>query len=118
MLCPRFTIDPLVGWTFKGLLFKGIILTSTGPKVLEYNDRFGDPETHSIMPLLSVETDLVGVMLACISKRLHEIGIKVLPSFACNVVVIAAGCPQLYREGDVVEFGTIPECTQDYTHHC
>ncbi|KAI1625936.1 putative bifunctional purine Ade1 [Exophiala viscosa] len=93
---------------FVGLLFTGIMLTPTGPKVLEYNARFGDPETQSLMPLLGPEVDLAEVMLACIERRLHEVEITVRTGYACNVVVAAEGYPGQYRTGDVVQFSSVP----------
>ena len=64
-LVPRSSIDPCYssGYPFVGLLFTGFILTESGPKVLEYNVRFGDPETEALMLLLSDETDLAAVLL-------------------------------------------------------
>ena len=59
----------LLGYPFVGLLFTGFILTSTGPKVLEYNVRFGDPETEALMLLLHDESDLAEIMLV----RLHTL---------------------------------------------
>lgn len=54
---------PVLGFPFVGLLFTGFILTAAGPKVLEYNVRFGDPETEALMLLLSDDTDLAAVMM-------------------------------------------------------
>lgn len=84
------------------------MLTPTGPKVLEYNARFGDPETQSLMPLLGPEVDLAEVMLACVHRRLHQVPITVSPGYACNVVVAAEGYPGPYRAGDVVHFSSVP----------
>lgn len=69
------------------MLFTGIMLTSSGPKVLEYNTRFGDPESQSMFPLLSQDTDLAEVLLACTEGRLNEVNICITPGFACNVIV-------------------------------
>jgi phosphoribosylamine--glycine ligase/phosphoribosylformylglycinamidine cyclo-ligase len=73
------------------MLFTGIMMTATGPKVLEYNARFGDPETHSMMLLLSQETDLAQILLACTQGSLHTTTLSYRPGFACNVVVASAG---------------------------
>lgn len=95
------------------------MLTSKGPKVLEYNARFGDPETQSIMALLGPEVDLAEVMLACVERKLHKIPITVSPGHACNVVVAAEGYPGPYGSGDVVHFGSVPKgwsLTSFFTH--
>ncbi|KIV83333.1 phosphoribosylamine-glycine ligase [Exophiala sideris] len=97
------------GREFVGLLTTGIMLTPTGPKVLEYNARFGDPEAQSIMPLLDPEVDLAEVMLACIERTLREVEMKFSPGYACNVVVAAEGYPGAYRTGDVVQFSPAPQ---------
>jgi phosphoribosylamine-glycine ligase len=85
------------------------MLTDLGPKVLEYNARFGDPETQSLMPLLDPKVDLAEVMLACTQARLHQIEIAISPLYACNVVIAAGGYPESYRKGDVVKIGKLPE---------
>ena len=88
---------------FVGVLFTGIILTATGPKVLEYNVRFGDPETQTVLPLLTEETDLAQVFLAAAEHRLDsvEIGIK-KDFFATTVVLAAGGYPEAYNKGDAI----------------
>ncbi|EXJ82610.1 phosphoribosylamine-glycine ligase [Capronia epimyces CBS 606.96] len=110
ILQPTFKGLRQEGREFKGLLFTGIMLTDSGPKVLEYNARFGDPETQSIIPLLKAELDLAMVLLACTEGRLHEMEIKLSSRFACNVVVAAGGYPEGYRAGDVVEMEPLPKC--------
>lgn len=92
-----------------GMLFTGLMLTPSGPKVLEYNARFGDPETQSIISLLSQDTDLAKVLLACTNERLDQAHIGINPGFACNVVIAADGYPGSYAQGEVVEFGPVPE---------
>lgn len=91
------------------MLFTGIMLTSSGPKLLEYNTRFGDPETQSMIPLLSQDTDLAEVLLACTEGRLNQVNISVTPGFACNVVVAVQGYPDSYYQGDLVEFEETPD---------
>ncbi|KAL3232396.1 hypothetical protein RNJ44_04312 [Nakaseomyces bracarensis] len=89
---------------FVGCLFTGIILTKNGPKVLEYNVRFGDPETQSVIPLLTEDTDLAEVFLAAAEHRLDSVDIKVNPnSFATTVVLAAGGYPESYKKGDKIE---------------
>jgi len=98
----------MTGRDFVGLLFTGIMLTRSGPKVLEYNARFGDPETQSIIPLLGEELDLVEVMMACIEGRLDQVNIRISPMFTCNVVIAAEGYPASSRRGDVVTIRPLP----------
>jgi phosphoribosylamine--glycine ligase / phosphoribosylformylglycinamidine cyclo-ligase len=100
--------DDIIGRNFVGLLFTGIMLTRSGPKVLEYNARFGDPETQSIIPLLGEEFDLAEVMMACIEGRLDQVKIRISPMFACNVVIAAGGYPESSRRGDVVSIRPLP----------
>lgn len=85
------------GRTFKGVLYFGLIITEDGPKVLEYNARFGDPETQVVLPRL--KTDLLDIIEAVIDGRLHEIKIE-WDSKACLCVIMASGgYPQNYRKG-------------------
>lgn len=85
------------GTRYVGVLYAGIILTSAGPKVLEYNCRFGDPEAQVILPML--ESDLVDVILACLERRLTP-GMVQRRSGACATVVMAApGYPGSYPKG-------------------
>ena len=76
------------GRTFKGILYFGIILTEDGPKVLEYNARFGDPETQVVLPRL--KTDILEIFNAIIDQRLAEIEIE-WDDNACVCVIIASG---------------------------
>lgn len=90
------------GFPFVGILFTGIMLTKNGPKVLEYNVRFGDPETQTVLPLLSKDTDLAQIFLACAEHRLDSVSIKIDPGFAATVVMSAGGYPNSYKKGDVI----------------
>ncbi|KAG0291778.1 hypothetical protein BGZ98_002877 [Dissophora globulifera] len=87
------------GFPFVGLLFTGIMLTNAGPKVLEYNVRFGDPETEVVLPLLSDDTDLAEVMVACTEGRLDSVRVGIKPGFAATVVVASGGYPGTYATG-------------------
>jgi phosphoribosylamine--glycine ligase / phosphoribosylformylglycinamidine cyclo-ligase len=88
-----------LGIPFVGLLFTGIMLTKSGPKALEYNPRFGDPETQTLLPLISNKTDLAKALMACVEGRLHETEI-VMDNKSCAVVVIASGgYPGSYPQG-------------------
>ncbi|KAK9475844.1 phosphoribosylglycinamide synthetase [Lipomyces japonicus] len=95
------------GFPFVGLLFTGIMLTAKGPKVLEYNVRFGDPETQSVLLLLSKDTDLAEVFLASVEHRLDAITLKTTSQFAATVVVSAGGYPGKYNKGDKIEIDPI-----------
>ncbi|OTB07183.1 hypothetical protein M426DRAFT_318209 [Hypoxylon sp. CI-4A] len=94
---------------FVGMLFTGLMITSTGPKVLEYNVRFGDPETQTVLPLLSQDTDLAKVMVACSERYLDSVLIKIEPNFSATVVVAAGGYPESYAKGDEMVVQTPPE---------
>jgi phosphoribosylamine--glycine ligase len=85
------------GLPYVGVLYAGLMLTEDGPKVLEFNCRFGDPETQVILPLL--ETDLAEVLLACIEGRLNEIGVHWRSGSCATVVLASPGYPGSYPKG-------------------
>lgn len=85
------------GIPFKGVLYAGFIVTKDGPAVLEYNCRFGDPETQVLLPLL--ESDLCEVAMACVEGTLAYTDVKWAEASACTVVVAAPGYPESYRKG-------------------
>ncbi|MCJ1401410.1 hypothetical protein MMC11_004623 [Xylographa trunciseda] len=93
---------------FVGLLFTGLMITKSGPKVLEYNVRFGDPETQTILPLLSSETDLAEIMLACSEHWLDAIELKVTDNYSATVVACAGGYPGPYVRGDEIQLQNPP----------
>lgn len=99
---------------FKGVLFTGLMITPDGPKVLEYNVRFGDPETQTVLPLLSEDTDLGEVMLACAKGYLSSVELKIQPKFSATVVVAAGGYPNSYAKGTPMTVGT-PEAGSGIT---
>ncbi|KAG5977736.1 hypothetical protein E4U56_006855 [Claviceps arundinis] len=84
---------------FRGVLFTGLMITSAGPKVLEYNVRFGDPETQTVLPLLSADTDLAEIMLACAGGYLDNCDLKIESKYSATVVVAAGGYPGPYAKG-------------------
>ncbi len=86
------------GIPYRGVLFAGIMLTPDGPMCLEYNCRFGDPETEIVLPLL--ETDLVEVINACVDARLDQIDVRFSQRYAVTVVLAAHGYPGAVRTGD------------------
>ena len=96
------TLDALrrEGIDFRGVLYAGLMLTPAGPKVLEYNVRFGDPECQALMPRL--ESDLLDVMLAVCDQRLSEVELRWKPGASCCVVLAAEGYPDKPRSGDVI----------------
>lgn len=83
--------------TFKGCLYFGLMLTQNGPKVIEYNCRFGDPETQVVLPLL--ESDLLTVMTATTNGTLAETEVKFNDKNACCVVMASKGYPSSYEKG-------------------
>ena len=85
------------GRTFKGCLYFGLMLTEKGPKVIEYNCRFGDPETQVVLPLL--ESDLLTVMKATTEGTLAETEVKFADKNACCVIMASDGYPQKYDSG-------------------
>ncbi|MEZ4646351.1 MAG: phosphoribosylamine--glycine ligase [Chloroflexota bacterium] len=99
----RTVINPTVqgmaqrGTPYVGVLYAGIMLTANGPKVLEFNCRFGDPETQVILPLL--DGDLAEIMLACIDGTLQPDMVRVQSGAAATVVMAAPGYPGSYPKG-------------------
>ena len=85
------------GRTFKGCLYFGLMLTEKGPKVIEYNCRFGDPETQVVLPLL--ESDLLTVMMATTNGTLSETPVKFSDKNACCVIMASKGYPESYEKG-------------------
>lgn len=96
------TVDQLhrEGIDYRGCLYGGFMLTPAGPKVLEFNARFGDPETQVILPRL--QNDLVDVMLACAEQRLDEVELSWCDDWAVSVVLTSAGYPGSYEKGKVI----------------
>ncbi|MBR6050625.1 MAG: phosphoribosylamine--glycine ligase [Clostridia bacterium] len=85
------------GRTFRGCLYFGLMITKDGPKVIEYNCRFGDPETQVVLPLL--ESDLLTVMHATTSGTLDKIDVKFSDKYACCVIMASSGYPVKYERG-------------------
>ncbi|MBQ6600783.1 MAG: phosphoribosylamine--glycine ligase [Clostridia bacterium] len=88
--------------TFKGCLYFGLMLTEKGPKVIEYNCRFGDPETQVVLPLL--ESDLLTVMKATTEGTLAETEVKFSDKHACCVILASEGYPTSYKKGFEMTF--------------
>ncbi len=89
------------GHPFTGILYAGLMMTPKGPKVLEYNVRFGDPECQPL--LMRLENDLIDIMNVCIDGRLGEVKLSIRPESALGVVVAAAGYPGSYPKGMLIE---------------
>lgn len=85
------------GRTFKGCLYFGLMLTPDGPKVIEYNCRFGDPETQVVLPLL--KSDLLTIMQACTNGTLAKTSVRFSKKHACCVIKASAGYPESYKKG-------------------
>lgn len=101
------------GIDYRGCLYGGFMLTNDGPKVLEFNARFGDPETQVILPRL--KNDLVEVMLACAEGRLDEVELAWRDEWAVAVVLTSAGYPGSYEKGKVITGIEDAEAMEDVT---
>lgn len=95
----RPTVDGMAreGVPFRGVLYFSLMLTPDGPQVIEYNARFGDPETQAVLPLL--ETDLLSVMRACREGTLRALDVRFAPRASACVVMASGGYPSAYRKG-------------------
>ncbi len=96
------------GRTFKGCLYFGLMLTPNGPKVIEYNCRFGDPETQVVLPLL--ESDLLEIMQAVTNETLDTCEVKFVNKSAACVIMASKGYPEKYEKGYKID---IPESIED-----
>ena len=97
ILLPTVKAMALEGIPFKGVLYFGLMLTKDGPRVLEYNARFGDPETQAVLPLL--KTDLIDIMEATIDGRLDAMQVQWEQGAAVCVVMASGGYPGAYEKG-------------------
>lgn len=94
------------GFPFMGVLFVGIMLTNKGPRVLEYNVRFGDPETQTVLGLL--KTDLAEIMKACVDRRLDALKVEIAHGYGATVVMAAGGYPEKYAKGALITIENLP----------
>ena len=99
------------GRTFKGCLYFGLMITKDGPKVIEYNCRFGDPETQVVLPLL--KSDLFTVMRAVTEEKLSEVDVEFSEQNACCVILASRGYPEHYEKGFPLE---IPETVREQVY--
>jgi len=97
------------GTPFVGILYAGLILTSNGLRVLEFNCRFGDPETQAVLPLL--ETDLLEITEACVNGNLEDVKIRWKVGAALCVVLASNGYPEKAESGKLVNFEILPANT-------
>ena len=103
------------GRRFKGCLFFGLMFTKTGPKVIEYNCRFGDPETQVVLPLL--ESDLMEILLAVEEERLGEVPVRFRAGAACCVVLASGGYPGAYNTGYPISLGDVAAQENVFVYH-
>ncbi len=109
-ICMKTIFKPTVeamnkeGRSFSGCLYFGLMITEKGPKVIEYNCRFGDPETQVVLPLL--ESDLLDIMLKIYDGKLDEADVRFSDKYACCVVMASDGYPKKYETGFEI---TMPE---------
>ncbi|MBR6219474.1 MAG: phosphoribosylamine--glycine ligase, partial [Clostridia bacterium] len=100
------------GCPFRGCLYFGLMVTKDGPKVIEYNCRFGDPETQVVLPLL--KSDLLTVMLACEDGTLADTPVAFSDGAACCVMLASGGYPGRYEKGKAIDLGSAPEMAEIY----
>ena len=103
------------GRKFKGCLFFGLMFTASGPKVIEYNCRFGDPETQVVLPLL--ESDLMEILLAVEEERLGEVPVRFRAGAACCVVLASGGYPGAYDTGYPISLGDVAAQENVFVYH-
>lgn len=112
------TVDAMAaeGRTFKGIIFFGLMLTENGPKVLEYNARFGDPETQVVLPRM--KNDIVEVFEACIDGTLDQIDLQFEDNAAVCVVLASEGYPEHYEKGFPIKgLEKFEGCTDKFVFH-
>ncbi len=101
-----------MGRPFKGCLYFGLMITADGPKVIEYNCRFGDPEAQAVLPLL--KTDLLEIMRAVSEERLNDIDIEFSDGCSCCVVLASKGYPKAYDKGFEITVGELAPNAEFY----
>src|SRR4051794_13956718 len=101
IVLPTITAMKAIGAPYKGVLYAGLMITAQGPKLIEYNVRFGDPECQVLM--LRLMSDLVPALLACSDGMLRNFDLRWYPDTALTVVMAAKGYPGSYAKGSVIE---------------
>ncbi len=97
IIIPTINGMKLEGYSYEGVLYAGVMITNKGPKVIEFNCRFGDPETQVILPRLN--TDLVDIIQKTISKSLKDVTIDFIPQNAITIVIASNGYPEEFDKG-------------------
>ena len=115
ILVPTVRAMNAEGFTFRGVLYVGLMLTKEGPKVVEYNARFGDPETQVVLPLL--DGDLMEIMMAVREQKLNTVSIRWKPQAAACVVLASGGSPGKYESGKVITGLTEAEAAGATVYH-
>ena len=115
ILVPTIRAMEQEGRLYKGCLYAGLMITAAGPRVVEFNARFGDPETQVVLPLL--ESDLVDIMLACADGTLAEQDIHWNDGAAVCVVIASGGYPKAYEKGKVIHGLTEAEAAGSLVFH-
>lgn len=120
--CMQYIYQPTMdamkkeGRDFVGILFVGLMLTEDGPRVIEYNARFGDPEAQVVLPRM--KNDLIEVLEACIDGRLNEIELSFDDNSAVCVILASKGYPEYYEKGYAIEgFDEITDCEDYHVFH-
>jgi phosphoribosylamine--glycine ligase len=101
IVLPTLRAMKSLGTPYKGVLYAGLMITAEGPKLIEYNVRFGDPECQVLM--LRLMSDLVPALLACCDGMLKNFDLRWFPGAALTVVIAAKGYPRTYAKGSVIE---------------
>lgn len=100
IIAPTITGMRAEGHPYKGILYCGLMITSEGPKVVEFNCRFGDPECQVILPRL--QNDLLEIMIACTQNKLHQCQLIFDDIYTCCVVLVSGGYPGNYEKGKLI----------------
>ncbi len=103
------------GCPFRGCLYLGLMLTDDGPKVIEYNCRFGDPEAQALLPLL--ESGLLPLLEASADGRLDRVDVEFKDAATCTVILTSAGYPGSYKTGFPIDFGGAEELPDVFVYH-
>lgn len=110
-LCEKTIIEPTLqglreeGIPFTGCLFFGLMLTQAGPVVIEYNCRFGDPETEAVLSLL--QSDLADILVSCTNQTLDQVEVCFSSGYACSIALASGGYPLSYETGKLITIGRL-----------